>query len=637
LSSKFNLIALNNISYNEQEGIILGGSSYNNIANNNVSSNYYKGITVLDSSYNNTIKDNDVLNHWADFGIGLTDSFNNSIRKNNISGNKWGIQFSSSSNNSIKCNNISDNLEMGIHFKSASNNNTITGNNVSNDVNGIFIEGSNRNQIMGNNITWNTQDGMYFESASNNTIKTNNLSFNGNGTYLFLSSNNIITGNTAFDQVRHGFVVTGSNDNTLANNTAYNNYHGITITGSNNTAAYNELYSNQHEGMVLSGAEYSTVRNNTAYLNGWRGIYLRNSTRNTIINNTLFDNTNGGMIIWDTSSNNTVKKNDISFNRKYGIWVYSFSTDNNITENDIIDNWNEGLLFEVVSYNNITKNLVLNNDYGIYLTSSTNNRIHHNYIIDNTNQAYDDSNNGNFWDNGYPSGGNYWSDFDEPSEGAFDDFKGSNQMVIGWDGIVDNGIVGGGGMNPYIIDSNSHDEYPLIEPIKNRTFLYEGWNLISIPLIQSETNLGIVLKSITGYYDAVQWFNTTDVNDPWKHNHTLKPTHMNDLDTLDHTMGFWIHITEPGGVLFQYFGTQPTQNQTIPLHPGWNLVGYPSLKSYNRTTGLNNITFGADIDFIQWYDASTKTWHTMGKDDYFVSGRGYWLHVISECEWEVPL
>jgi hypothetical protein len=112
---------------------------------------------------------------------------------------------------------------------------------------------------------------------------------------------------------------------------------------------------------------------------------------------------------------------------------------------------------------------------------------------------------------------------------------------------------------------------------------------------------------------------------------------MNDLDEINHTMGFWINIIEPGGVLFKYSGIQPSLNQTINLHPGWNLVGYPSLTSYDRTTGLNNITFGDDVDFIQWYDAATKTWHVMGVDDYFVRGRGYWFHVKTECMWEVPL
>jgi parallel beta-helix repeat protein len=167
--------------------------------------------------------------------------------------------------------------------------------------------------------------------------------------------------------------------------------------------------------------------------------------------------------------------------------------------------------------------------------------------------------------------------------------------------------------------------------------LVYGWNLISIPYIQSDTNIGSVLSSISGYYDAVQWFNISDTLDPWKHNHKQKPPVMNDLDDIDHRMGFWLRVTEPGGVLFEYPGTPPIQNQTITLHPGWNLVGYPSNMSYNRTDGLNNITFGADVDFIQWYDASTKTWHVMGKDDYFMKERGYWFHVTKECEWEVPL
>ncbi|UCE72975.1 MAG: hypothetical protein JSV56_08020, partial [Methanomassiliicoccales archaeon] len=252
-------------------------------------------------------------------------------------------------------------------------------------------------------------------------------------------------------------------------------------------------------------------------------------------------------------------------------------------------------------------------------------------------QAYDDSDNGNQWNNSYPSGGNYWLDHDEPNEGAYDDFRGQDQDLASGDGIVDNGTIGGGGKNPYVIDSDSQDIYPLIRPVGNFTYLFGGWNLISIPFIQSDINLGNVLDSITGSYDAVQWYNTTDTLDHWKHNHTSKPPYMNDLDTLNPSRGFWIHVTEPDGVLFEYLGTQPIQNQTITLHPGWNHIGYPSLTNHNRTKGLNNITFGDDVDFIQWYDAATKTWHEMGKDDYFVLGRGYFFHSKVEKTWEVPI
>jgi hypothetical protein len=67
------------------------------------------------------------------------------------------------------------------------------------------------------------------------------------------------------------------------------------------------------------------------------------------------------------------------------------------------------------------------------------------------------------------------------------------------------------------------------------------------------------------------------------------------------------------------------------------MVGYPSLSNHNRTTGLNNLTIDTHVDCIQWYDAGTKTWHFMGPDDYFVPGRGYWVHSKVDAEWEVPL
>jgi parallel beta-helix repeat protein len=278
--------------------------------------------------------------------------------------------------------------------------------------------------------------------------------------------------------------------------------------------------------------------------------------------------------------------------------------------------------------NTITKNLVSNNEYGITLTSSSNNnKIFHNNFINNINQSIDDTNMGNQWDNGYPKGGNYWSDYI-----GVDNFKGPYQNIFGSDGIGD---------TPYNIDVNSLDNYPLMmpyipKPLENYTILKQGWNLISIPLIQEEHNLTRVLSSIDGWYDAVQWYDLTMPNDPWKH-HKVGKLYGNDLNELNETMGFWIHITNPGDTIFVYNGTQPTSNQTLPLHPGWNMVGYPSLTSYNRTEGLNNLTINDQVDSIWSFDAATQKWEEMGESDYFQIGKGYYIHAKSECEWEVPL
>jgi len=171
---------------------------------------------------------------------------------------------------------------------------------------------------------------------------------------------------------------------------------------------------------------------------------------------------------------------------------------------------------------------------------------------------------------------------------------------------------------------------------ENYTILKQGWNLISIPLIQNNQGLIKVLETIDGYYDAVQWYDPADANDPWKHHKVGKP-YGNDLFEINETMGFWVHITQPGDTIFVYNGTQPTVNQTIQLYKGWNMVGYPSLTNHNRTEGLNKLEFGTDVDAIQWHDAATGTWHSMGPDDYFVPGRGYWVHSNVEATWEVPL
>jgi hypothetical protein len=66
-------------------------------------------------------------------------------------------------------------------------------------------------------------------------------------------------------------------------------------------------------------------------------------------------------------------------------------------------------------------------------------------------------------------------------------------------------------------------------------------------------------------------------------------------------------------------------------------VGYPSLTNHNRTEGLNNLEFGVDVDVIQWYEASSKTWNSMDQDDSFVPGRGYWIHSRVEAGWEMPI
>ncbi|NIO37116.1 hypothetical protein GTO27_05370, partial [Candidatus Bathyarchaeota archaeon] len=67
----------------------------------------------------------------------------------------------------------------------------------------------------------------------------------------------------------------------------------------------------------------------------------------------------------------------------------------------------------------------------------------------NTIQGYS-YNSVNTWNNSYPSGGNYWSDYVNE-----DIYAGANQDEPGSDGIWD---------HPYVIDVDNQDNYPLVEP-----------------------------------------------------------------------------------------------------------------------------------------------------------------------------
>lgn len=172
----------------------------------------------------------------------------------------------------------------------------------------------------------------------------------------------------------------------------------------------------QGPGGYNSTGIYLLDRNNVTIMNteiktfGWAGIYLVNSSGNTIFGDNITGNGEG---IWLTSwsNNNTICHNIIANNR--GNWIRpSFS-------------------------------------YG--------NRIYHNNFVDGrwSNPAYWSE---SYWDDDYPSGGNFWDNY-----AGNDTYSGPYQNETGSDGIGD---------TPYVIwtdtpyaDEHNQDNYPLMEPL----------------------------------------------------------------------------------------------------------------------------------------------------------------------------
>jgi parallel beta-helix repeat protein len=100
--------------------------------------------------------------------------------------------------------------------------------------------------------------------------------------------------------------------------------------------------------------------------------------------------------------------------------------------------------------NVISANSLSGNQYGLWLENSSESRIYHNNFLENTCEVFNQGSNAT-WDDGYPSGGNYWN------ANQADLFSGPNQNVTGSDGIAD---------EPYVVDTNSTDRYPFIAVTK---------------------------------------------------------------------------------------------------------------------------------------------------------------------------
>jgi parallel beta-helix repeat protein len=169
------------------------------------------------------------------------------------------------------------------------------------------------------------------------------------------------------------------------------------------------------------------------------GVYLSSASNNVLSQNDLTNNYCG---IWiEASSNgNIISGNNIENNEMYAIWLTT-SSNNKISENKLTSNFNYSVYLRSSNNTTFSANYIANNQLGIFFFESSNNILYHNNFIDNVEHTTASAST-NIWDNGYPSGGNYWSDYEE---------KYPNAEKLG-DSEIWN--------TPYVIDENNQDNYP---------------------------------------------------------------------------------------------------------------------------------------------------------------------------------
>jgi parallel beta-helix repeat protein len=176
------------------------------------------------------------------------------------------------------------------------------------------------------------------------------------------------------------------------------------------------------------------------------GIYLYNYSGNNTFDGNKIVNCYQGIFLWKSSGSNIIKSNIIANN---GFGIVTSETDSDVIIRNNVTSNGEGIWINRGTNISIIQNsIVCNHLHGIRIDTNDN-IVYHNNIIDNEVQAGVSTlpPASNVWDDGYPSGGNYWSDYV-----GVDVKRGPNQDLPGSDGLGD---------TPYIIDASNTDHYPL--------------------------------------------------------------------------------------------------------------------------------------------------------------------------------
>ncbi len=529
-------------------------------------------------------------------GIGLHYVQNCHIYNNNVSSNHFGMNLFWSDDNKIIKNNVSaDDIKLHNSNNNIVSNNTMVRGGIL--ISGRYLEHWNTHTIDTSN-TVDDKPVYYWKDMVGGTIPP------GAGQVILANCSNVVVENQDVSNGNVGILLGFSANNTIANNTA--TFAGIGIrffSSSNNTMTNNRLSSNFYGIFFSSSTNVILSANNIS--NNYYGVRFFYSGNVTIVRNVFFGNIGDG-IYFSHSSNITIAENNVSNNG-----------------NDPPPTWLFAGIHSHISTNaTIIGNDVSRNRYGIYLYYSTDITVHHNNVINNTVQAGDDGGNWNSWDDGYPSGGNFWSDY-----AGIDELRGPNQDQWGSDGIGD---------TLYAIDADSQDRYPLVYP--------QGTGHPWPPSILQAALTGKDLESI-----AINW--------------SLSPDDGAGLDsvvayevyrntTYNHGgMGYKLVASLPSGTstfidtsagegdFNNYFyrvcaidlnnNTACTYNQaakfTRPLSIGLNLISIPLIQS---NESIESVLQTVKYDKAWYYDSSPQEWKWYMKSKGYRRGLWNWNHTM---------
>jgi parallel beta-helix repeat protein len=483
----------------------------------------------------------------------------------------------------------------------------VSSNIVENSDHGILVNYT-RNIFLTNNEFIDNWAAIELFLSPNSAITYNNVTNNEFGIWVYQSDNNSLSNNTVTKDA-YGFWLFDSSNATLRNNSLTLNQYNFGVWGSNITHYIHQIDASN---MVDNKPIYYWINRYQTEIPSDAGyVALVDSTQITVRNITLGNNGQGVLLAYAENSSVT----DIhSVNNRVGIELFS-SSNNVIINNNLTENM-YGLLQSDSSSNLLADNTVADNRFGIKLTNSSDNFIQRNAFTNNTVQVIT-SESINIWDDGYPRGGNYWSD-----HASIDSKSGPDQDQPGSDGIDD---------SAYILDASNTDRYPVMNPVAihdvavtltvPRTIVGQGYSLyINVQAINKGNRLEIVNVTVLANSTliATQSINltigTTSLLLPWdatgftRGNYTISVIAWpvpNETETSDNSFTYSnvITVTVPGDTdgdldidihdMVRLASVYGATRGEVRFNPNCDIDGNDEINIYDIVIALSNYGYKA--------------------------------------------
>ncbi len=156
--------------------------------------------------------------------------------------------------------------------------------------------------------------------------------------------------------------------------------------------------------------------------------------------------------------------------------------------------------------------------------------------------------------------------------------------------------------------------------------LTAGWNLISLPLWPTNTNINTMLSSVMPNVVSV-WYYTGGASGTWQ---SYAPGAPNTLTAMNSDKAYWVNVSAPCNLTYQgrTCPCPPASPTTITVSTtGWNMIGFKSsipktVATYFTSLGTCGTAYLAPINGY-----AAGAWTSVNCADNMTPGNGHWVYV----------